>query len=469
MAAPVNETNVQIDDAESQYSGDHTSPLNELSQNNVAIAEELANDDLPKTTTVESANSASNQNPSDCLQVTNDGDIIIDAIDSEIIKRKKLSLTLPLLSVIDTAGSAHTSGNAIVAVEATSPNGSTAAAAPSSAPTSSCKIKKIYESDDTFIQTIFSQTIKSTTATPTDDDPSYTFEDFHGARIRGSMSSQRTKSDSLMTDDTPVEKLDVPIDGMSPYTVLKTSFFDKRLSETSDIVCIDDGTTAETAPASPPPSAENPTESFAYFHQTIDEDELHSPNDNECVDLDESPPHTTRTNTEPPLTNATKTITTRTASCTQDIAQITLSPSPIPEPEADPTSVVQCANDECASATNSNTNALQMNQQRNNDCDFDDDNASEQQINAADAISSYDNKHTETETENITQNTTSNNSSSHVSCVSWLMPLFTHFFLLFRSRPFFMNYYFMFSVRVALWCSMHSLIGFTVGDSFLLW
>lgn len=38
------------------------------------------------------------------------------------------------------------------------------------------KTKKFYETDDTFISAIFSQTITSTTATPTDDDLSYSFD-----------------------------------------------------------------------------------------------------------------------------------------------------------------------------------------------------------------------------------------------------------------------------------------------------
>lgn len=436
MAAPLSGANVDIGDGELMNSGSDTSPA-EASIPNNKITTTIAIDDGIKSQTADSIEPTTSK---DCLQVTGDGDIIMDEENSEIIKRKKLSLTLPLLNIVDTAGAAHPS------CDAASPNGTIAG--PSTL--SSCKTKKIYESDDTFIQTIFSQTIKSTTVTPTDDDASYAFEDFHGTRIRGSISSQQTKSDSLLTDDTPVEKLETPIDGMSPSTIVKTSFFDKRLSETSDILQID-GITS--------PLSDKPTETFAYFHQTIDEDEppfsdvvdmetvatvegadaaaAVADDNNSAVDvcLDEliDSPVDIQTNTES-LTNATcananatNTITIRTASCTQDIAQITLS-SPSPVLESEPTSG-QCGdgggggdNDDCPNVNDNNhTNTNASNTEQGND-------ASEQ-INAADAISSYDDEHTETEQNNTL---TSNNSSLHVSSVFALLlsPFVFVFFLL---------------------------------------
>lgn len=404
MAAPLTPlADIEISDTDSLNPVNGKSPIEESIV--TAASTSTAAEDEAKTHSAETSESIATK---DCLQVTGDGEIVMDEENSAIIKRKKLSLTLPLLNIVDTGGAAHTSGDA-VATEATSPNGTVAVSA-----TSSCsRTKKIYDSDDTFIQTIFSQTIKSTTVTPTDDDPSYAFEDFHGTRIRGSVSS--AKSDSLLTDDTPVEKLEMPIDGMSPSTIAKTSFFDKRLSETSEILLIEDT-------ASPP--SDKPTETFAYFHQTIDEDDvadgeiaatddddaaaaavvdIHSPAD-ACLDEFIDLPVETHTNTEP-LTNATcadanatNTTTTRTASYTQAIAQITLSsPSPVLEEPPEPDS------DDCSNANaNNNTNA--SNTEQGND-------ASEQ-INAADAISSYDDEHTETEQNNTR---TSSNSSLHVS------------------------------------------------------
>lgn len=412
-AAPLSGANVDIGDGGILNSASDTSPAEESISNNkiASIRSQPAESAEPSTSKAG-------------LQVTSDGDIIMDEESSEIIKRKKLSLTLPLLNIVDTAGAACPSG------DAASPNGTIAGPSTSS----SCKTKKIYESDDTFIQTIFSQTIKSTTVTPTDDDPSYAFEDFHGARIRGSISSQQTKSDSLMTDDTPVEKLETPIDGMSPSTIVKTSFFDKRLSETSDILQIDGSTS---------PPSDKPTETFAYFHQTIDEDEPplsdvvdmeivaavegddaaaaaiahdnHPPFDACLDDFIDSPVDmqtntTSLTNATCAIANATNTITVRTASC---ITQITLSsPSPVLEsPESEQTSG-QCGdggdgdnNDDCSNVNdNTQTNTNASNTEQGND-------ASEQ-INAADAISSYDDEHTETEQNN---SLTSNNSSLHVS------------------------------------------------------
>lgn len=404
MAAQLSETNVKISDTELLIPAGDISPI-EVST--------FAIDDIEN----HSAESNELTSTKNCLQVTNDSDIIMDEANSEIIKRKKLSLTLPLLNVVDTADPAHSSCDT-VATEIASPNGTVV---PSSS--SSCKTKKIYESDDTFIQTIFSQTIKSTTVTPTDDDPSYTFEDFHGTRIRGSISSQQTKSDSLLTDDTPVEKLDMPspIEGMSPLTIAKTSFFDKRLSDTSDIIPID-GITS--------PTSDKPTEMFAYFHQTIDEDEPplndivdmeteaavsivacnnHSPTD-ACLDEFIDLPVDTQTNTDS-LTNATfahasktNTITIRTVSCKPDIANmmLTSSSSSVPMQELESLSLQCDDNDDDINVNNTNASNIE---QANN--------ASEQ-MNAADAISSYDDGYTETKQNNTF---TSSNSSLHVSSI----------------------------------------------------
>lgn len=163
----------------------------------------------------------------------------------------------------------------------------------------------------------------------------------------------------------------------------KMSFFDKRLSETSEILQLDG--------ISPPTSDDKPAETFAYFHQTIDEDEVDvegvvaavaagddidndSPAD-ACLDEFIDSPHETQTNTES-LTNA------------------------LLEPAS------HCDTDECPNVNdNNNTNASNI--QQGNDVS--------EQINAADAISSYDDEHTETEQNNTL---TSTNSSLHVSSPS---------------------------------------------------
>lgn len=187
-------------------------------------------------------------------------DIAMEEENSEVIKKKKLSLTLPLLNVVvtDTANSGDTDATASSVTPATH---------------SSSKTKRFYESDDAFIQTIFSQTIKSTTATPTDDEQSYTFEDFHGIRTRGSVSSQN-KTDSLNTDDTPIEKVQVRNDddplSISSEPVDETNkSLRTRLTIDSSSNEFDEENHREIDENSPLLDKQT----FSYFHQTIDEDE----------------------------------------------------------------------------------------------------------------------------------------------------------------------------------------------------
>lgn len=147
------------------------------------------------------------------------------AIDNEDIKygeKKKMSLTLPLLNVIFTntvseeeGGNTNTSNH-----ESTNDSGTLDAANESN------KKKKIYESDDTFIQTIFSQTIKSTTATPTEDEPSQCFDAF-----------KQSKSSHDDIEGTTSDTVDVQTD-------TKTELINQE-----------------------------PAALYTYFHQTIEEDD----------------------------------------------------------------------------------------------------------------------------------------------------------------------------------------------------
>lgn len=364
----------------------------------------------------ECSNGNSNDNADDTTTID-------DERSEEIIKRKKQSLTLPLLNVIGAESSQPNDDDATNAEEQIS-----TPIVSDEIGVGGNKIKKIYESDDAFIQTIFAQTIKSTTATPTDDDPSYAFEDFHGRRI-----SQQSKSESLPTDDTPVGKLDstsddspdikllqddvspsavaaADLEGASLEKIVKTSFFDKRVteeSENSDV--LDDVLTS--------PIESEPAKMFTYFHQTIDDDEsppfVGTPETNvrasfsdeaaaPCLDelIDSMARNPIQTNNQP-LTEI------RTASDANAVHVITLTTQNIESVSMSSPSLT---------LTQPQSNACDDN---GLGCDDDIDDAltndfDEQQhvaSDAADAISSYD-EHTQIEQNNLL---TSNNSSSHVS------------------------------------------------------
>lgn len=131
--------------------------------------------------------------------------------DDETIKygeKKKMSLTLPLLNVIEM--NAPTDEDFIGAQ--TSENS---------------KKKSIYEADDTFIQAIFSQTIKSTTATPTDDEHSQDFDTFKNP----------SKSNQDDVEGATSDMINSPVDNK------------------------------------PELLSEEPAAIYTYFHQTIEEDE----------------------------------------------------------------------------------------------------------------------------------------------------------------------------------------------------
>lgn len=130
-----------------------------------------------------------------------------DVADGEnAIRQKKLSLTLPLLDVVITD---------------TTTNTSKAVTSSPSQPTHPNKTKKFYESDDTFIQTIFSQTITSTTATPTDDYTTYPFDEFNALTPMvdpTNQSATNAQQPESLNDDTQTEKLDMYKETLISFT-----------------------------------------------------------------------------------------------------------------------------------------------------------------------------------------------------------------------------------------------------------
>lgn len=137
-------------------------------------------------------------------------------------EKKKMSLKLPLLNVVvtNTVTDEHNTG-----AETQDEKGENDSEKLDLNSESNMK-KKIYESDDTFIQAIFSQTIKSTTATPTDDEPSQDFDTY----------KQSPKSN------------------------------ENDIATTSEIV--DTPTDIKSEPTNDEPAAK-----YTYFHQTIEEDD----------------------------------------------------------------------------------------------------------------------------------------------------------------------------------------------------
>lgn len=211
---------------------------------------------------------------------TGEPDVIVT--DGENIRygeKKKLSLTLPLLNVIvtnavneeeqdDTVIDAATTTATVatdVAVDGIAKqktddndekkivNDSTKLEVSGSSGESN-KMKKIYESDDTFIQAIFSQTIKSTTATPTDDEPSQVFDDAFKSSTKSSQDDTDTmdataQAAAITSDDKPG-----PVDDNSESI------------------------------------SKEPAAIYTYFHQTIEQDDdspdLDTDLDKSTTDLD---------------------------------------------------------------------------------------------------------------------------------------------------------------------------------------
>ncbi|XP_055313588.1 uncharacterized protein LOC129574936 isoform X3 [Sitodiplosis mosellana] len=194
-----------------------------------------------------------------------ESDVIVS--DGENIRygeKKKLSLTLPLLNVIVTnavneegqddttvavkqkAAGEKMAANDSVKLEVTGVDGGSG----STSSGESSKMKKIYESDDTFIQAIFSQTIKSTTATPTDDEPSQDFgEAFKQSSTKTSQDDNDAETDTVAIATS--DKIEhVPTDDQSEST------------------------------------SKEPAAIYTYFHQTIEEDDSPDDLDKTTIDLD---------------------------------------------------------------------------------------------------------------------------------------------------------------------------------------
>lgn len=225
--------------------------------------------------------------------------------ESEIVKRKKLSLTLPLLNITEPDAIKNQCNN----------EGDEVDACAKQAESGNNKTKQCLESDDNFIQTIFSQTIKSTTATPTDDDTSYAFENIHVKPVKSSITIRNKARDVspdeelLIADpedtfnpksleiigDISLEEIISPksIDVISDVPIsqiVKTSFFDDRLSEDSDSGPLDAEEDAEAGNG-----RTDPTDMFTYFHQTIEEDD---PEIDERIEQHKDTASNTNTNTE---------------------------------------------------------------------------------------------------------------------------------------------------------------------------
>lgn len=171
------------------------------------------------------------------------------------LKKKKLSLTLPLLNVVvtDTTNTNEDLGDEL-----------SQHSKKESINTSSVN-KKIYETDDNFIQTIFSQTIKSTTATPTDDEPqSYSFDDL---KELGQSSQTSQNQNCTQKNAGPIGKVETAADPTSKRP-------DVVRCETKQKTVMTKVLSESTNGSEDLSNQDDPVDMFTYFHQTIDEDEL---------------------------------------------------------------------------------------------------------------------------------------------------------------------------------------------------
>lgn len=155
--------------------------------------------------------------------------VISDEQNIKYSEKKKMSLTLPLLNVVLMNTVSDDDDTAVLSEKELKDSVNLDVANAAS------KKKKIYESDDTFIQTIFSQTIKSTTATPTEDEPVPDFDDF------------KKSSTSKQNPIEPTEKVHV----------------------TSDETC----NTSDETKNDTELNSQEPAAVYTYFHQTIEEDD----------------------------------------------------------------------------------------------------------------------------------------------------------------------------------------------------
>lgn len=190
--------------------------------------------------------------------------VISDEQNIKYSEKKKMSLTLPLLNVVLTNTVSDDDDTSILSEKELKDSANLDVANASS------KKKKIYESDDTFIQTIFSQTIKSTTATPTEDEPAPDFVDFK----KSSTSSQ-----------IPTEAIETT-ENLAEITQPKSDQIDNDVEL----------------------SSQEPAAVYTYFHQTIEEDDSPDSIDatNECTAS--NPVNTLTTSISTQNANKTQTI-----------------------------------------------------------------------------------------------------------------------------------------------------------------
>lgn len=182
--------------------------------------------------TINNPNSKMSEQQSEVIGGTAENNMpTIDAeTKSQTKANRKLSLTLPLLNVIGTEalGNEHVMD---VTVTQSDDQPSNCSEPPRSTPS---KMKQIYESDDLFVQTIFSQTIKSTTATPTDDEFSPEYDTSHSCAA--AMQSDATITTQMLASVAT----NTTIPNVSKYALS---------------------------------SIDEPIAAFTYFHQTIEADE----------------------------------------------------------------------------------------------------------------------------------------------------------------------------------------------------
>lgn len=167
--------------------------------------------------------------------LANAADIISNDDHIKYGEKKKMSLTLPLLNVT----------NPVSQDDNDNIEKATNDSEQSETINESNKKKKIYEADDTFIQAIFSQTIKSTTATPTDDEPSHV-------------------SDVVVANDDKITSKSKPTQETSPDEIYDAT--EVTIDEPIDIPSMD------TQPKCAV-NVEEPAAVYTYFHQTIEEDD----------------------------------------------------------------------------------------------------------------------------------------------------------------------------------------------------
>lgn len=172
-------------------------------------------------------------------------DIMLNDDHIKYGEKKKMSLTLPLLNITNPASQDDDDDDDVVDNDNIAKATNDAEQSETIVDESNTK-KKIYEADDTFIQAIFSQTIKSTTATPTDDEPSHSFDVLvaNDDKIASNVTPTKEPSSDNVDDDAIEETIDEPIDIPNMDTQPKIAV-----------------------------NVEEPAAVYTYFHQTIEEDD----------------------------------------------------------------------------------------------------------------------------------------------------------------------------------------------------